>query len=642
MLSLRAGAAEAEYGDERAVRRIARVLTETPTSQDAKEFLAFRSWVRLARDQEFLDLRHGVGVATSKQWALVVVQPVVIRELAFRNGAADEFCQGLVPVIRRHLPRPIWSHFDRVELVYALEENNIVLGAASLSATPPGRIGTAEERSRLFEDLVQWTLKREAFSPPKIRRLGLDFAHDAQELRGSFLSASTENDLLLALTRLSNLRRDGHLTVVAEGPRSRGSLFLRAPIRFAVDYAEPGRRLLFVRDLGAELKDRVPELGDELISINGNPVAEYFRQMKPYFAASTDNRLWLEFAVNLSTKRHDFDPKLYQEDVTYELRTADGEMYTVTVPYLNPTAIRWRGDSVADVEEIPAAKPHVIDWTGWARKKVYPGFRKELSAKSFVVYLAEDLKLGVVLLDWQSFFRETFDSDVDLLMRVAAERGWLDRHVICDLTTSRGGQRSWYLLQKLASKPFRVTYGNLRISDISEEFVRYWLARYGNDPDATWFIDWLREDVTKAIQEKRDYTPAVPFKLSALEKDSNGILAPANQRFRGKLVCLIGPLGRSQVDQFAAMVIDNNLGHTIGMSTAGTSNTWELKQTLHLGRDPMPLATFMWTIGHTIRPNDEVLEGNPAIPAEFVPLTRENYRSYNGTLLQHDLRYLAK
>ena len=180
------------------------------------------------------------------------------------------------------------------------------------------------------------------------------------------------------------------------------------------------------------------------------------------------------------------------------------------------------------------------------------------------------------------------------------------------------------------------------ISDISEEFVRYWLARYGNDPDATWFIDWLREDVTKAIQEKRDYTPAVPFKLSALEKDSNGILAPANQRFRGKLVCLIGPLGRSQVDQFAAMVIDNNLGHTIGMSTAGTSNTWELKQTLHLGRDPMPLATFMWTIGHTIRPNDEVLEGNPAIPAEFVPLTRENYRSYNGTLLQHALRYLAK
>ena len=95
------------------------------------------------------------------------------------------------------------------------------------------------------------------------------------------------------------------------------------------------------------------------------------------------------------------------------------------------------------------------------------------------------------------------------------------------------------------------------------------------------------------------------------------MLAPANQCFRGKLVCLTGPLGRSQVDQFAAMVIDNNLGHTIGMSTAGTSNTWECMQTLHLGSDPRPFATFMWTIGHTIRPNGEVLEGNPAIPAEL-------------------------
>ena len=476
---IRAGAPEAEYGDEQAVRRIARALTETPTSQDAKEFLAYRPWVRLARDQEFLDLRHGVGVATRKQWSLVVVQPVVIRELASRNGAANEFCQQLVPVIRRRLPHLIWSRFDRVELVYGLEENNIILGAAGLSATPPSRIGTAEERSRLFENLMQWTLEREAFSPPKNRRLGLDFAHDAQELRESFLSASTENDLLLALTRLSNLRRDGHLTVLAEGPGSRESLFLRAPIRFAVDYAEPGKRSLFVRDLGAELKDRVPELGDELISINDNPVAAYFGQMKPYFAASTDNRLWLEFAVNLSTKRHDFDPKLYEEDVTYALRTADGETYTVTVPYLDPTAIRWRGDSVEDVEEIPAENPYVIDWTGWARKKAYPGFRKDLSTESFVVYLPEDSKLGVVLLDWRSFFRETFDSDVDLLMRVAAERGWLDRHVICDLTTTRGGRRSWYLLQKLASKPFRVTYGNLRISDISEEFVRNGLAQYG-------------------------------------------------------------------------------------------------------------------------------------------------------------------
>ncbi len=41
--------------------------------------------------------------------------------------------------------------------------------------------------------------------------------------------------------------------------------------------------------------------------------------------------------------------------------------------------------------------------------------------------------------------------------------------------------------------------------------------------------------------------------------------------------------------------------------------------------DGRPLVGFMWTIGHTIRPNGEVLEGNPAMPEDFIPMTRANY-----------------
>ena len=41
----------------------------------------------------------------------------------------------------------------------------------------------------------------------------------------------------------------------------------------------------------------------------------------------------------------------------------------------------------------------------------------------------------------------------------------------------------------------------------------------------------------------------------------------------------------------------------------------------------------MWTISHTLRPNGEVLEGNPAQPDVYIPITRENYRDYHKMLL---------
>jgi hypothetical protein len=49
---------------------------------------------------------------------------------------------------------------------------------------------------------------------------------------------------------------------------------------------------------------------------------------------------------------------------------------------------------------------------------------------------------------------------------------------------------------------------------------------------------------------------------------------------------------------------------------------------------------FMWSIGHTIRPNGEILEGNPAQVADFIPVTRDNYESYYQLLLARTLEYL--
>ena len=131
----------------------------------------------------------------------------------------------------------------------------------------------------------------------------------------------------------------------------------------------------------------------------------------------------------------------------------------------------------------------------------------------------------------------------------------------------------------------------------------------------------------------------MPFKLQAAPRESDGVLEPSPQHFRGRLVILIGPLGRSQVDQLAAMVIDNGLGHSIGMPTAGSSNTWEWRDTISFENGD-PVARYMWTIGHTIRPNGEILEGNAAPPAEFVPMTRENFHHYSDVLIERALAHL--
>jgi len=49
----------------------------------------------------------------------------------------------------------------------------------------------------------------------------------------------------------------------------------------------------------------------------------------------------------------------------------------------------------------------------------------------------------------------------------------------------------------------------------------------------------------------------------------------------------------------------------------------------------------MWSIGHTIRPNGDILEGNPAQVQERVPQTRENYDGYRDLLLARALVHLG-
>ena len=111
-------------------------------------------------------------------------------------------------------------------------------------------------------------------------------------------------------------------------------------------------------------------------------------------------------------------------------------------------------------------------------------------------------------------------------------------------------------------------------------------------------------------------------------------VSAAPVHFSGPIAILSGPRGGSHLDQFVSMFADNGLAYIVGMPTGGYSNTWEAEEILHFPGTEQPVVRFMWNVGHTIRPNGEILEGNPPMPDAYIPLTRENFRTYHQILLE--------
>ncbi|MCG8608170.1 hypothetical protein MJD09_24695, partial [bacterium] len=392
---------------------------------------------------------------------------------------------------------------------------------------------------------------------------------------------------------------------------------------FVGDYAKN------ITDYSGEIQ---PEIGDKLIALHGQELQDYFIDMEPYHRYSTVNGLWWKFAESLAVQTYRLPPTLKQNTLTCVLEKKDGTQYKMSLPYL-------------DVER--------IEWHGFYKKfgdERYPGFSKIYDCETYVLY-KNDAGREILLLDWYGF-RENLVEDMNRLIEYAADHDMLDYAIIWDGTRSRGGSKGAYALQRLSPRPFKTTFGNLRISDVTTRFIQGRKERYEKRKlldrgvpetidDGSWLMDWLENDVTRAIKDGQPYSNNVPFKLAHLPKHSSGILQPAEAHFTGKLVCFFSPYGGSHLDQFASQVIDNELAYTIGMPAGGYSNTWEWEETLVFPISKQPVVQYMWSIGHTIRPNGEILEGNPAQMHEYIPVTRDNYLAYSQILLERALQYLG-
>ena len=422
---------------------------------------------------------------------------------------------------------------------------------------------------RLFDEIIDKTARREAFSEVKERAINFSALDDMKALREEFIVSTSEAELYYALVKLSNARRDRHLrvpTVDDLGGITVAGRWSRAPIDVLPDYSDLENPSFFVASSG------VPSAGagDRILAVNGRTTAEYVETFTPWIPHSTLHGLYWEMARFLPWRRGDTPRSLYSERLVLTLESESGNRHELSLDY----GRRGRG--------IPRSS--------------YAGFNEIMRRENFNVFV--DRSRQIVLLEWLDFEFSLIQDIVDLV-ELAQREQVLDYDLIIDVTDSSGGGRGAYAIQRLVDRPFRTTFGNVRLSDAGIGLIRAFQQLQPDDraPDIfglnlsrSWLIDWARTDAREAIRRGDEYTPPVPFKLAHLPKDSDGILQPAPVRFRGRVAILSGPRGGSHLDQFVAMFADNNLAVIIGMPTGGsaTPGRWTRSSTsrVRVGRSP--------------------------------------------------------
>ena len=468
----------------------------------------------------------------------------------------------------------------------------------------------------LFDEIIEKTERREAFSEVKEETQSYSALSEMKDLRSEFLAAKTEADLFYALVKLSNARRDRHLSVnpvdgglaVPETPN------LVAPVLVLPDFSDLNDPQFFVARVGMDLP--LPEPGDRIVAVNGRTTAEYVEEFTQWIRHSTPYGLYWHMARELPMMVRGVPLDLYSETLDLTLEDASGDRYDVSLPYGDPDT-------------------HTV-----GPEPEYPSFEMVLERENFLVHVGEDER--IVLLQWLDFERSLIQDVMDL-MEVAERDELLDHDLIIDVRGSTGGSFGAYAIQRLVDRPFRATFGNVRLSDAGEELIERFQNMeiddsapdiFGLNLSRSWLRDWARTDAAEAIRRGDEYTPPTPFKLAHLPRDSGGVLQPAPVHFRGRTAIIGGPHGGSHLDQFLSMFGDNELAVVIGMPTGGYSNTWEHEEILNFPGTDRPVAEFMWNIGHTLRPNTEILEGNPVVPDVYLPLTRANFETYDQELLE--------
>jgi hypothetical protein len=229
----------------------------------------------------------------------------------------------------------------------------LILATTTCSPDYPEMIqpeGTPELRRALFDTILAMTARREAFSRTKQQRLKYEPLQEMGRLRDAVVSADTEEELFYALARLSNARRDRHLSVglvplgvrpeFADGVESWGEEHptdpLQAPVKIRPDFGVSGPAYFVAEVAEGEAAPAQLSAGDMLVSVNGVPVTALETSLTPYVRHSTISGLRWKLAELLTRASAVLPPAFLEEVLELEVEGPAGVPKTESLPYLPP------------------------------------------------------------------------------------------------------------------------------------------------------------------------------------------------------------------------------------------------------------------------------------------------------------------
>ena len=477
---------------------------------------------------------------------------------------------------------------------------------------------TSTDRELLLDDIIAKTVAREALSQVKVDFWNIDFPTQAEALRQEYIDADTDLKLYRALLKTIALNKDSHLSLsTVSGGISYSDNKREIPIIFAPDFTTtPHQFFIFDKtdgfDFNTITNGSMIEKGDVLIAVNGMDFQTFYNDFQDYFTHSTLRNMDWEIAESLGRHFSFYPENLYPDNAQVEMsfRKPDNNEYTVTLSWAD-------NYSFTDVDEysIPSRYRIVLNTSVTGT-----------NSGNFELYRNGN----TLLLNWLDL-EDGLTADLAAIHQYMVTNNLLDANIIFFAPFSSGGSGSQEILSILTPYPYKTTFGNVKHSDISDNLARQRSSRVE---------DWI----LRTFDTGAEFTTNEPFKLQYGDEFTDGVfhtITNESQRFSGNVVAIFSSMGGSNLDQMSAMMIQNGVAYSIGNPTGGYSNTWEWDETLRYESNNQSVIEYIWNIGHTLRPDGQVLEGNPVDVDEMISMSSTNFNNYFDDLITRAENHLA-